>query len=448
MLSPIKDPMSSAPEESDSTTTAAIAPTKGSLLVLFLVVFIDLLGFGMVMPLLPNYGKQYLADMTPATKGLILGLLMSSFSLMQFIFAPLWGKLSDRIGRRPVLMIGLLGSVFSYSLFAVASLSNSLLLLFVSRIGAGIAGATISTAQAYIADCTTLKGRAKGMAIIGAAFGLGFTFGPLFGYFAVTSEDANPGPGPGYAAAGLSVAALVLAFFVLKESLSPEQRAQHAQRERGWWDGAAWKAAFTTPSMPGLLLATFICVFAFANFESTLSLLLKGDPTRLETDAGFGFTWHQLLLTFSYIGFSLLIAQGGIVRRLSGKVPETTLIIIGCIFQVIGFALMITAIQLVNTVILFAGLTCVVMGFSCVTPSLNSLISRRSDPAKQGQILGISQSVNSLARILGPIIGNVLLQRHLTAPYVCAVTLMIVGCVAVLMSAKRGSDWSAESTKT
>ncbi len=160
-------------------------PTRGSLLVLFLVVFIDLLGFGMVLPLLPNYAKQFDSH----TAGWMIGLLMSIFSAMQFLFAPFWGMLSDRIGRRPVLMVGLLGSVISYALFAYASIEQSLVLLFISRIGAGIAGATIPTAQAYIADCTTLKGRTHGMALIGAAFGLGFTFGPLFGYFAVQNEN-------------------------------------------------------------------------------------------------------------------------------------------------------------------------------------------------------------------------------------------------------------------
>ena len=146
---------------------------------------------------------------------------MASFSLMQFLFAPLWGRLSDRIGRRPVLIVGLLGSVVFYALFGVASIQKSLLLLFVARIGAGIAGATISTAQAYIADTTTPQTRARGMALIGAAFGLGFTFGPLLAAAAIlgSGKEVSNSPWPGFVASGLSAVALLLAIFRLPESL-------------------------------------------------------------------------------------------------------------------------------------------------------------------------------------------------------------------------------------
>ncbi|MGD9647226.1 MAG: MFS transporter, partial [Pirellulales bacterium] len=161
------------------------APAKAPLLVIFLTVFIDLLGFGMVLPLLPIYGKMFSHD----TTGKVPGLLLASFSAAQFLFAPIWGRLSDRFGRRPILVIGLGGSVFSYTVFGLAATSQSLLWLFIARIGAGICGATIPTAQAYIADMTTVENRTKGMALIGAAFGLGFTFGPLLGAVALWSAD-------------------------------------------------------------------------------------------------------------------------------------------------------------------------------------------------------------------------------------------------------------------
>ena len=431
------------PYEPSQTAPAAgiTEPTRGSLLVLFLVVFIDLLGFGMVLPLLPNYAKQFDSHMA----GWMIGLLMSVFSAMQFLFAPFWGMLSDRIGRRPVLMVGLLGSVISYSLFAVASIQESLILLFVSRIGAGIAGATIPTAQAYIADCTSLKGRAHGMALIGAAFGLGFTFGPLFGYFAVQNENDAPGPGPGYAAAILSAGALVLAYFSLRESLSPESRSENAAERRRWWDGSSWRVALATPSMGLLLLATFVCVFAFANFEATLSLLLKGSSNGRSVDTGFGFTYRQVLLTFTFIGFSLLLVQGGFVRRLAKKVNETKLTTIGTVLQLIGFGGMLAAIQNESVWLLFTSLFFVVSGFSFITPALNSLISRRSDPAQQGRILGVSQSVNSLARILGPLVGNILLVQQLNAPYLLALVLIAVGGGLVLLAGRQGKDFNAEA---
>src|SRR5262245_17778801 len=182
-------------------------PSRGSLLVIFLTVFIDLLGFGMVLPLLPIYAKTFGVD----RHGVELGLLMASFSAMTFLFAPLWGRLSDRVGRRPVIIAGLAASAVFYALFGVAASiggQTGLVWLFVARIGAGIAAGTIPTAQAYIADVTTVATRAKGMALIGAAFGLGFTFGPLIGFaalwFSESEAQVATSPWPGYAAAILS----------------------------------------------------------------------------------------------------------------------------------------------------------------------------------------------------------------------------------------------------
>ena len=184
----------------DPTMSESTAPkdraNRHALLIVFLVVVIDLLGFGIVLPLLPRFAEDYVercspARPTPGSAGVIIGLLMASFSAMQFLFAPIWGRVSDRVGRRPILLVGLAGSVVFYALFGYASdlphetsrpARLALILLFVARIGAGIAGATISTAQAVIADCTTPEKRKHGMALIGAAFGIGFTLGPLVGF--------------------------------------------------------------------------------------------------------------------------------------------------------------------------------------------------------------------------------------------------------------------------
>ncbi len=216
---------------------------KSALFIVFLVVFIDLLGFGIVLPLLPLYADTLLKPLFPGehqevVHGVILGLLMSCFSLMQFLFAPIWGRISDRVGRRPILLLGLVGSVLFYLLFGIASdlghegwLFTSLVLLFVSRLGAGVAGATISTAQAVIADCTPPQERSRGMALIGAAFGIGFTFGPLVGFASLKFPRAGA---PGYIAAGLSLVALLLAIRRLPETVSPDTRGLR----RGWLD---WK---------------------------------------------------------------------------------------------------------------------------------------------------------------------------------------------------------------
>jgi len=410
------------------------SPYPGSLLVIFLTVFIDLLGFGMVIPLLPIYADQFTLDET----GWVLGALMASFSLMQFFCAPLWGRLSDRIGRRPVLMIGLAASVAFYALFGVATVWASLPLLFFARIGAGIAGATIPTAQAYIADTTTLENRSKGMALIGMAFGLGFTFGPLLGFLAVPDEDARPGPWPGYVAAVLSAIALGMAAFLLPES-------KHAGSETAGkrvLDVEGFRVALAVPSVGLILAAMFVCIFSFANFETTLSLLIKGSEK--VPDSPFALSWRAVCLTYAFIGFMLALIQGGVVRRLAGKRNEGLLAAIGALIEVVGFGLMIVAISRESLGLLFAALAVVVAGFSFMQPNLNSLLSRRSDPARQGAILGVGQSVSSLARIFGSALGIPLLRMQLSVPYGVAALLMGLGLLLVLVASSRGRDYVPE----
>ncbi len=406
------------------------SPHRGSLLVIFLTVFIDLLGFGIVLPLLPIYAEEFTLD----ESGIQLGLLMASFSAMQFIFAPVWGRLSDRIGRRPVILIGLFGSVIFYALFGYGTIQGSMILLFVSRIGAGISGATISTAQAYIADSTSLEKRPAGMALIGMAFGLGFTFGPLLGYLAVPTGTGDPGPMPGFVAAGLSLIAFLLAIFALPESL----HAQSTTASHKFLDLQVWRDALSIPSVGAILLSIFVCVFSFANFETTLAMLIKGntDP------AAFELSFREVCLTFAYIGFVLALVQGGLVRRLAGKVSEGAMAAIGAAAEVVGFVCLILAIDQGSKTLLYFALTIVVGGFAFITPSLNSLLSRRSDPNRQGAILGIGQSTSSLARIVGSGLGIPLLKLDPLAPFVCAAALMTSGLVMIIWGSRRGRDYS------
>lgn len=418
------------------------APRRGSLFVIFLTVFIDLLGFGMVIPLLPIYAKLLPAmrEMSDNQQGLTIGLLMSSFSAMQFLFAPLWGRLSDRIGRRPVLMVGLAGSVVCYLLFGLAAQWASLLWLFVARIGAGVAGATISTTQAYIADSTTLEGRSKGMALIGAAFGLGFTIGPAFGAVSLwlSGEDALS-PWPGYFAAGLSFLALMMAIFRLPESLPPGG-AHSAHRIL---DLRALSDALTMPSVALLILAAFVSILAFATFESTLSLLLqyKADAAAHAQERGVHRLPAQLLLVFCYIGLVLSFAQGFLVRRLAGKISDERLTSLGSIVAILGFGLLALASYEVNIPSLLGALTVAIIGFAMITPSLNALISRRSDPTRQGGILGLNQSAGALARIVGPVTGNWLLARNHTWPYWAATALMLSGATLIAIAVRSGKDF-------
>ncbi|MBX9788449.1 MAG: MFS transporter [Pirellulales bacterium] len=406
------------------------APSKGPLLVIFLTVFIDLLGFGMVLPLLPIYGKMFSHD----TTGKVPGLLLASFSAAQFLFAPIWGRLSDRYGRRPILMVGLAGSVFSYTAFGQAALAQSLFWLFVARIGAGICGATIPTAQAYIADMTTVENRTKGMALIGAAFGLGFTFGPLLGVAAVWSTDQAASPYPGYLAAALSAVALGLAVFMLPESL-------HAGSQRatgGWFNAAALSDALSIPSIGLLLLTGFVSLLSFSNFESTLSLFVT------EPKGGFELSQTSLYFLYTYIGIVLSAVQGGLVRRLGGRVPDAVLAASGAGITIVGYVLLALSSELRLLWLMFVALTIEVIGFAFLPASLNALLSRRSDPRKQGGIFGINQSAQAMARIAGPVMGNRLFAASETSaawPFVAAAALMLVALVMVVIAGRRGHDF-------
>lgn len=415
--------------------------SKSPLLIIFVTVFIDLLGFGIVMPLLPRYGKHF-------EVGTLLGPLMASFSAMQFLFAPLWGRLSDRIGRRPVLLVGLAGSAVFYGLFGFATslgrggewLGISVVAwLFITRIGAGIAGATISTAQAYIADSTTPEGRGKGMALIGAAFGIGFTFGPLLGSLFVShTTDGPPSPGAGYVASVLSALAFVWAVARLPESLKPETAAP----TRRWLNWHAMSKAFTRGGLSLLLLTIFLTTFAFAQFEVTLSLLTEH----------FGLAESENFYVYAYVGFVLALSQGMLVRRIAPKLGEFRMALIGTLLMTLGLAAigMITGQKSLR--LLFAVAPLGVIGFSALTPSLLAMLSLRIAADEQGELLGVGQSMSALARIFGPLVGVALFQHGqnrpeigVALPYWVGASLMLLGVVMVL-SLRSPQTSSAEIT--
>ena len=406
---------------------------QASLLVIFVTVFIDLLGFGIVLPLLPRYGRHFQAD------AVVLGLLLSSFSAMQFLFAPLWGRLSDRIGRRPVLMIGLAGSTVFYALFGVATALGrdgtllglgALPWLFITRTGAGIAGATIPTAQAYIADITGPSERGKGMALIGAAFGIGFTFGPLLGAAFVSGDpDAAPSPYPGYVAGALSAVAFLSAVFVLPESLRPE--SQPASRR--WMNVAALGRAVSRPALGLVLLSIFLTTFCFAQFESTLALLTRD----------LGLSDRGNFYVFAYIGLCLALSQGLLVRRLMPRLREYRMSLIGAVVLSGGLLLIALAAGMRSLGTLYAVMPLAVIGFSALTPSLHSLLSLRTSASEQGEMLGLGQSMAALARILGPLAGMPLyVEVGPTWPYWTAGGLMAMGLV--LVAAAGSADRAAE----
>jgi MFS family permease len=441
MTTPVDPPSAPVSEELPNGKSR-----KSALFIVFLVVFIDLLGFGIVLPLLPLYAETLLKPLFPGSvilHGVILGLLMSSFSAMQFLFAPIWGRVSDRIGRRPILLLGLAGSVVFYSLFGIASdlgangwLATALTLLFVARLGAGIAGATISTAQAVIADCTPAQERSRGMALIGAAFGIGFTFGPLVGFLSLKVPAAGA---PGYFAAGLSLLALLLAIRRLPETV----RADTTGLRRGWLDLQGLSRALRTPTIGSLIVIFFLATFAFGSLESTLavlnrSLLLPEAQAATPPTAAEHQVDESNFLIFAFVGFVLMTIQGGVYRPLARRVSEVTFIRVGLAIMSIGLVLACIVAWAVyhgsiprgSGVFYYAlpVLTVAVTGFAFLTPSVQSLISRRSDPGQQGEILGANQGASALARILGPFIGLStfhLEPAHIT-PYAMSAALLVV----------------------
>lgn len=364
---------------------------RSPLLFVFLTVFIDLLGFGIVLPLLPVYSKAYGAG------EVALGLLFSCFSGMQFLFAPLWGRISDRAGRRPVLIGGLVGTAASYALFAVA---DSMPLLFASRLLAGFFGANISTAQAYIADVTTPENRAKGMGLIGAAFGLGFTLGPLIG-----GELTSLSPqAPGWFAAGLSLCAATFGYLRL-----PEVRGNQAGSRV--FGTVQVKHALTEPRIGVLMGLTFLTVSAFGAFEAMFTRFglarfpgvfhLPGAVENASLDeilAAAPVAGRYL----AAIGVISALIQGGLIRRLVPRFGEPALLVVGPFL--LGLALAVVGLGgwFQSWALVITGCVLMPLGFGLSNPALASLVSRASPAAEQGAYMGINQSISSLGRMTGP----------------------------------------------
>jgi DHA1 family tetracycline resistance protein-like MFS transporter len=363
--------------------------------IIFLTVFIDLLGFGIIIPLMPFYAETFGAT------AFTVGLLGTSFSLMQFIFAPFWGRLSDRVGRRPVILIGLFGSFVSYLLFGLA---QSLTLLFAARMAAGIAGANIPTAQAYMADVTTPENRARGMGLVGAAFGLGFIFGPAIGGFLSHW---------GYQAPSFFASALSLVNFIAAWFLLPESRPLRAAKVRLTSRLDLFRQSLTRPGLPQLLLIYFIVVTAFASFETTFALY---------SEARFDFSASTIGYVFAFVGVVLSIVQGFLVGRVVPRLGEHRVVPAAILVIATGLVLVPLASS-VPWLVAACGVLAVGMGFN--SPSIMALVSRRSDADTQGSILGLSQSLGSLGRVIGPAWGGWLYDRFdMATPYFAAAALM------------------------
>jgi MFS family permease len=342
------------------------------------------------------------------------------------------------------LLIGLAGSTTFYGLFGLATLWRSLLGMFIARLGAGIACATISTATAYIADVTPREKRARGMALIGAAFGLGFTFGPLLAALALwASKDPGTSPMPGFLASALSAMALLLACFRLPESLS----RQSAGRAIHHLDLSSLRMSLRVPSIPLLLGVSFLGVFALSNLESTLALAIDVVSRGITPQSAHyePKVTTDLLVMFASIGLIQSIVQGGIVRQLAKRLSEAVLAVTGSALAITGFVLV--ALDLAagsrwgGKWGLLGGAAVTISGIGFLGPAMQSLISRRSDPSKQGGIMGLGDSISTLARICGMSCGILLFYQGIVLPYWTAAAMMGGALSLVLAAVRRGRDF-------
>ena len=342
--------------------------------IVFLIVFIDLVGFGIVIPFLPLYAEEY------GPSPVVFGLLMASFSTMQFLFAPVLGRLSDRYGRRPVLLLSLAGSVAGYLLFAFA---GSLAMLFASRIIDGISGGNISTAQAVIADITDERDRTKGMGIIGAAFGLGFICGPAIAAVLVGIAHWLPG----VAAATTSAVALVLVAVALPETRRGQAGAAASGSSRRL-GGLPRVAGY--PMVGASLATVFLIIFAFSNFETTFAQLLR---------SSFAMEMSSVGWMFVYAGVLGAVVQGGLVGRLARRFGEPRLIAVGGGIAAAAAGALPFAGSTGGLLLVLAVLA---VGHGLLAPSLSAFTSRLVPAHELGSVMGVSQGVSSLARIFGP----------------------------------------------
>lgn len=360
------------------------------MLAIFLIVVVDLIGFGIIIPLLPFYGEHFQAD--PQT----VGLLMATYSLAQFISAPLWGRLSDHAGRRPVLLLSLAGAVAAYVWLAFA---DALWMLFMARTLGGLMAGNISAAFAYMADITTKENRAKGMGLIGAAFGIGFILGPAIGGIL-----AGPDPltadyrSPALAAAGLSLLALLLGLVKLPESLSAEVRARAAAMPRRR-RLAQFADALRLPGVGLLMLLGFLATFVFAGLETTFAMWSRR-----------AFDWgpEQNGWLFAYVGLLSAAVQGGLMGRLAKRFGERALLIQGAAALALGIGAIPFCTQVWHLLIAMA---VAAYGFSVINPAYNSLISQQVPDTDQGGVMGVTRSATTLARVLGPAWAGILFAQ-------------------------------------
>ena len=400
-----------------------------SLGAIFLTILLDLLGFGLVFPFLSDEARTVFGS-----SAFVGTLLASVYSLMQFLCAPLWGRLSDRIGRKPVLTISVAMTALSMvGLGSALAWGTSVTALFVARSLGGAATANLGVGSAYIADVTAPKDRAKGMALFGVAFSLGFILGPAVGgLLADITVNGRHGPIACFVAGGLSVVNLIWVAFGLPESLPAERRAEAAKR-RAENGSKGILGHLADPQLRIVVLTNFIIILSFTNLEATF---------RFYNADAFQMTMADTGKVLAFIGVVGALVQGGLVRRLSGRVEDSTLIAIGLCFQVLAF-LILAAAPSFGRPILYLGGAVVALGNGISQPSVSAFVSKRADASEQGSVLGANQAIASLARMVGPAMGGALYTYSgPSSPYLSGAIGMAIA-LFFIASVKRAERTSA-----
>jgi DHA1 family tetracycline resistance protein-like MFS transporter len=358
--------------------------------IIFITILIDLIGFGIVIPVLPFYATVEPFNATPFQ----LGILFASFSVMQFIFSPVLGSLSDRYGRRPVLFFSLLGTAAG---FFIVGFATTLWMLFAGRILDGITGGNISAAQAYIADVTSRKNRAKGMGLIGAAFGIGFVLGPALGGILSKYGTAIP-----FCVAGVMALLNAIAlYFFLPESLKKRDLSAPIHRTNRFVE---LFRSLADPSFRWVTGIYFLVVVAFSIMTTSFSLY---------TLERFGYDAEKNGYLFFLVGILSAIFQGGLIGKLTAWLGEAKLVVIGCLMLTASlFAVPYVGPERGGLVGLLAGIALFAIGNSIASPGLTSLASKNAADHDQGRALGVMQSGASLARAIGPLLGGFLLSNR------------------------------------
>jgi MFS family permease len=387
---------------------------KSPLFVLFITIFIDMLGFGIIIPILPIFSKELgAADYQ-------VGLIAMIFPIMNFLFAPLWGTLSDRHGRRPIMLISIFITAIAYFVFSQVTV---LWILFFSRLLSGVGSANISVAQAYITDVTSPAERTKSLGFLGAAFGIGFIMGPPLGGWLKSISTSGTVDWVGYVACGMCVVNLVMAYFLLPESL--KEKKINVPFNFKVVTGIITE--LKKPMVGQLLWINFIFITAFMLMQISCSLMWKEITLLDEKQIGY---------VFAFIGVATAVVQGLLVGRMVKAFGETKMLTYGIIFMAVGLAILPLTGKTLFVPVQFIGLALIALANGCLTPSITSLLSKFANQNEVGHVLGVSQSFGSVARAVGMGLSGFLYSVQFAVPFVVGVVLMLT-CFVFTKKLKR-----------